>query len=396
MADKQGVTMTALIAPHGGRLVSRLVADGDRPRCEQECRSLLQIELSLQQQCDVEMIAVGAFSPLEGFMSEADYHSVCDRMRLAGSDVPWPIPIVCPVQERIASRIEPGQRVCLTDGAGRPLAILTVTEKYPRQKDKEAESVYRTRDRKHPGVEAVYASGGVCLAGPIEVICPKYEPEFPRYRLTPSETRRIFAQRGWRTVVAFQTRNPIHRAHEYLTKCALEICDGLLIHPLIGHTKSDDTPAEVRMQCYEVLIENYYNTDRVVLSVMPAAMRYAGPREAVLHAIVRKNYGCTHFIVGRDHAGVGDYYGTYDAQKIFDEIDPQLLGIVPLKFEHAAWCNRCQSMVSAKTCPHGQQDHVFLSGTKVRQMLREGQQPPAEFTRPEVAEILLKAAQTAP
>jgi len=383
--------MQQTIAPHGGRLVNRIVEDGRREALLAECRSLPRIRLSSRQQCDLEMIAVGAFSPLEGFMCEADFHSVCDEMRLAGDGVVWPIPITCSVDERAASQIEIGQRVCLTDEADRPLAVLTVEDKFRRDKDKEAEKVYLTRDRAHPGVAALYDEPDVCLGGPVEVICANYEPQFPEYRLTPEQTRREFAARGWRTVVGFQTRNPIHRAHEYLTKCALEICDGLLIHPLVGRTKSDDVPAEVRMRCYEVLVENYYNRDRVLLAVMPAAMRYAGPREAVLHALVRKNYGCTHFIVGRDHAGTGNYYGTYDAQRIFDEIDPQSLGIVPLRFEHAVWCRRCQAMVTSKTCPHGESEHVFFSGTRVRDMLRKGQVPPPEFTRPEVARILLES-----
>ncbi len=292
---------------------------------------------------------------------------------------------------KTAECVKVGQRISLTDEQDRVLAILAVSEKFARAKDTEADAVFRTRDRAHPGVETLYGGGDVCLAGPIEVICANYEVDFETYRLGPAQTRAVFAQRGWKTVVAFQTRNPIHRAHEYLTKCALEICDGLLIHPLVGHTKGDDIPAGVRMKCYELLVDNYYNKDRVLLSVMPAAMRYAGPREAILHAIIRKNYGCTHFIVGRDHAGVGTYYGTYDAQKIFEEVDAQALGIVPLKFEHSVWCNKCQSMVSAKTCSHGKEHHVFLSGTKVREMLKARQMPPAEFTRPEIARILMDA-----
>jgi sulfate adenylyltransferase len=358
---EQNTTKVTLIPPHGGKLVNRLAAEPAMSRLAAEAEGLPKIALDVQQQCDVEMIAIGAFSPLEGFMGAKDYRSVCEHMRLAGSRLPWPIPILCPVDAAVARAIKLGQRVCLTDDQARPLAVLTVREKFARDKDIE-----------------------------IEVICANYDVGFERYRLPPAETRRIFAERGWKTVVAFQTRNPIHRAHEYLTKCALEICDGLLIHPLVGHTKSDDISAEVRMKCYEHLIDNYYNKQRVLLSVMPAAMRYAGPREAILHAIIRKNYGCTHFIVGRDHAGVGSYYGTYDAQRIFDEIDAQTLGIVPLKFEHSVWCNKCQSMVSAKTCPHGKESHVFLSGTKVREMLKAGQLPPSEFTRPEIARILME------
>jgi sulfate adenylyltransferase len=266
-----------------------------------------------------------------------------------------------------------------------------VRQKYRHEKVEEAEKVYLTKDPAHPGVAALWNGGEVCLAGPVEVLTPRHEPGFPRYRLWPAQTRRIFGERGWRSVAAFQTRNPIHRAHEYLTKCALEICDGLLIHPLVGQTQPGDIPADVRMRCYDVLIERYYNRERVVLSCMPSAMRYAGPREAVLHAIIRKNYGCTHFIVGRDHAGVGNYYGTYDAQRIFDRIDPDALGIVPLRFEHASWCTVCQGMVTSKTCPHGASAQVSLSGTKVREMLAAGQRPPEQFTRPEVADVLLAA-----
>jgi sulfate adenylyltransferase len=232
----------------------------------------------------------------------------------------------------------------------------------------------------------------VCLAGPIEVICATYSPEFADFRLTPAQVRAEFTRRGWSTIVAFQTRNPIHRAHEYLTKCAQEMCDGLLIHPLVGQTQAGDIPPDVRMRCYQVIIEKYYQKARTMLSVMPSAMRYAGPREAILHAIVRRNYGCSHFIVGRDHAGVGNYYGTYDAQKIFDEVDPtegRGVGIVPLKFEHTVWCRTCEGMVSNKTCPHDKDHHVFLSGTKVRDMLAAGERPPMEFSRPEVADVLI-------
>lgn len=380
-----------LIPPHGGKLVNRLADEAAKARLLVEAKGLRQIPLNVQQQCDVEMIAIGAFSPLEGFMGSSDYHSVCEHMQLCQSKLPWPIPIVCPVDAATAEAVKVGQRVALVDDQNRPLAVLTVSEKFARQKDKEADAVFRTRDQAHPGVATLYAGGEVCLAGPIEVICGDYDADFLNYRLPPAETRKVFAERGWKTIVAFQTRNPIHRAHEYLTKCALEICDGLLIHPLVGHTKGDDIPADVRMKCYELLVDNYYNKARVLLSVMPAAMRYAGPREAILHAIIRKNYGCTHFIVGRDHAGVGNYYGTYDAQQIFDQVDPQALGIVPLKFEHSVWCRKCQSMVSAKTCSHDKSEHVFLSGTKVREMLKARQLPPAEFTRPEVAQILMDA-----
>jgi sulfate adenylyltransferase len=287
--------------------------------------------------------------------------------------------------------IDLGEVVQLNDGDDRSLGYLTVEEKYRHDKQTEVVKVFQTDQLAHPGVKVVMDEGDVCLSGPIDVVTPRHDVEFPEHNLTPAETREQFASRGWHTVVAFQTRNPIHRAHEYLTKCAQEICDGLLIHPLVGQTQPGDIPADVRMQCYQILIEKYYHPDHTMLSVLPAAMRYAGPREAILHAIMRQNYGCSHFIVGRDHAGVGDYYGTYDAQKIFDEfLQPGELSIVPLKFEHAAWSKTAGGMVSGKTFPKIDGDQIFLSGTKVREMLSRGESPPVEFTRPEVADILIK------
>ena len=385
----------SLVAPHGGKLVNRILEGPALEQAKLQVPSLKILTLSPREQCDLEMIAIGAFSPLTGFMDKADFDRVCREMRLASGTV-WPIPVtLCPPDE-LAASIRAGDRLALLDQAGRALALMTVAEKYPHDKAMEIPAVYRTEDSAHPGVAAVQAQGSWCLAGDIDVICPNHEPEFAQVRLPPAGTRQAFAARGWSTVAAFQTRNPIHRAHEYLTKCALEITDGLLIHPLVGETKSDDIPADVRMDCYRVLIDNYYNKARTMLTVMPLAMRYAGPREAILHALVRKNYGVTHFIVGRDHAGVGNYYGTYDAQKIFDEFDvPRDIGITPLKFEHSSWCNTCEGMVSAKTCPHGPETKVFLSGTKVRDMLKAGQRPPMEFSRPEVADILIRWAQSA-
>jgi len=385
----------ALIAPHGGPLVNRVLEPAAAKQAAEQAGSLTCIILSPREQCDLEMIAIGAFSPLTGFMGPADFASVCRHMRLVSGAV-WPIPVtLCPPDE-LAAKISVGQKLALLDDKKRLLGIMTVQEKYPHDKALEIPSVYRTEDEAHPGVAAVLRQGNTCLGGPVDVVCPNYEPEFPEYRLPPAKTREAFAERGWNTIAAFQTRNPIHRAHEYLTKCAQEITDGLLIHPLVGETKSDDIPADVRMECYRVLIDKYYNKDRTMLTVMPLAMRYAGPREAILHAIIRKNYGVTHFIVGRDHAGVGSYYGTYDAQKIFDQFDlPKDLGITPLKFEHSSWCNVCEGMVSAKTCPHGPETKVFLSGTKVRDMLKAGQRPPMEFSRPEVADILIRWAQGA-
>jgi sulfate adenylyltransferase len=311
-------------------------------------------------------------------------------MRLADGTV-FPIPVTLCPPPQVARQLRSGQQVALVDDQQRLLAIMHISETYDHDKQLEIPNVYRTADEAHPGVAAVKRQGDTCVAGQVDVIKPNYAPEFAEHRLAPAQTRAEFERRGWQTIATFQTRNPIHRAHEYLTKCALEITDGLLIHPLVGETKSDDIPADVRMRCYQTLIDNYYNPQRTLLSVMPLAMRYAGPREAILHAIVRKNYGCTHFIVGRDHAGVGNYYGTYDAQTIFEQFDvPREIGITPLKFEHSAWCRTCGSMVSAKTCPHGPETKVHLSGTKVRDMLQAGERPPAEFSRPEVADILIR------
>ncbi len=372
-----------LVQPHAGRLVDRTGAS------KASVAPAVSVTLTERQQCDLEMIAIGAMSPLEGFMGEGEYHSVCDNMMLTDGTL-WPMPITCAVDIETADRVSVGDRVALTDDAGRLLGYLNVDEKYKQDKRKQATKAFGTDDPAHPGVRTTFEEGDVCLAGRIDVVTPRHAPIFAQQRLTPVQTRAEFKKRGWKTVAAFQTRNPIHRAHEYLTKCAQEITDGLLIHPLMGATKEGDIPGEVRMRCYHVLIENYYHPEHTMLTVMPAAMRYAGPREAILHAIMRQNYGCSHFIVGRDHAGVGDYYGTYDAQEIFDTIPDDALKIMPLKFEHAAWSKKAGGMVSGKTFPRIEGDQVFLSGTKVREMLKRGERPPVEFTRPEVAEILIE------
>jgi sulfate adenylyltransferase len=379
-----------LISPHGGELVNLVVSDARRAELERAADRMPRIVLQDREQCDLELLAVGAMSPLQTFVNEADFHAICDEMRLSNG-TPWSMPITCSVDAVLADTLELGAPVALTDEQDRLLAVMTVEEKYAHKKKKEAEKAYGTTDEKHPGVAIVYAQGGVCLSGKLEVLTPRHEPEFPKYRLAPAQTRAAFEERGWQRVVAFQTRNPIHRAHEYITKCALEICDGLLVHPLVGETKAGDIPADVRMNCYEVLLANYYNPKNAMLSVWPAAMRYAGPREAILHALVRKNYGASHFIVGRDHAGVGDYYGTYDAQEIFDDFDRAELDIIPLKFEHNFWCKKSGAMASDKTTNSTKDDRVFLSGTKVREMLVAGQRPPVEFTRPEIADILIES-----
>jgi sulfate adenylyltransferase len=337
------------------------------------------------------MLAVGALSPLTGFVGEADYLSVLDTMHLPNG-LAWSIPVTLSLTDEDVKRIGAGTSVALLPAEGAPpLAIVDLTEVFKRDREKEALAVFGTEDLEHPGVRALHEAGDFCLAGPVRALTLPVHDDFVRYRLTPAQTRAEFADRGWRTVVGFQTRNPIHRAHEYIQKCALEMVDGLLVHPLVGATKGDDVPADVRMRCYEALFEGYYPKDRAMVSVFPAAMRYAGPKEAIWHAICRKNYGCTHFIVGRDHAGVGSYYGTYDAQRIFDSFESGELGITPLMFEHSFWCNACEGMASPKTCPHGEDTRVSLSGTKVREMLRAGERPPIEFSRPEVAEILIDA-----
>jgi len=355
----------------------------------ERARGLRQLALDTRELCDLELLAVGGLSPLRGYMTETECKTVVDDMHLP-SGVPWTLPVSVSAERALADSLADGEEIALTDSSGEIVGVLEVQDRFTSDRREEARKVYRTDDEAHPGVKALYSAREVRLGGPVQVISLP-SGEFPEHRLEPSQTRAEFDRRGWDTVVAFQTRNPIHRAHEYLTKCALEVTDGLLIHPLVGETKSDDIPADVRMRCYEVLIERYYPPDRVVLSVLPAAMRYAGPREAVFHSIMRRNYGCTHFIVGRDHAGVGDYYGTYDAQKIFDEFDPAALGIVPLKFEHSFYCRRSGGMATSKTANSTPEERVFLSGTKVREMLQRGELPPEEFTRPEVAQILVDA-----
>jgi len=381
------------IAPHGGALVNLLVGADAVAALATEAANLPKLVPNERELSDLEMLAVGALSPLTGFQSEADYHSVLDSMHLTNGPA-WAIPVVLGVTEEQAHRFGGGGAVALAPAEGAdPIAVLRVSGSFKRDKQKEAVAVYRTDEAEHPGVAAVYDAGEYCLAGDLEVLSLPVHDDFRSYRLTPVETRAEFAKRGWKTVVGFQTRNPIHRAHEYIQKCALEIVDGLLVHPLMGATKSDDVPPDVRMECYEALFEGYYPKDRAMVSIFPAAMRYAGPREAIWHAICRKNYGCTHFIVGRDHAGVGTYYGTYDAQQIFNEFEPGELGITTLNFEHSFWCEACEGMASPKTCPHGEETRISLSGTKVREMLRNGERPPQEFSRPEVADILIAAMQ---
>ncbi len=377
---------------HGGPLGDLLASGAEVDALRERASSLPILRLSARSLSDLELLAVGGYSPLDGFMTEADYRSVVSEMHLA-SGLAWPVPITLALSTEEAHEIDERSEVALANESGRVLAVMQVAQKFDYDKRFEAREVYRTEDEAHPGVAALYAQGDVLLGGSVHVLELPTHNDFQQYRLTPAQTRAEFEKRGWRTVVGFQTRNPVHRAHEYIQKCALEIVDGLLLHPLVGETKSDDIPADIRMRCYEVLLENYYPLDRVLLSVNPAAMRYAGPREAVFHALVRKNYGCTHFIVGRDHAGVGSYYGTFDAQRIFDEFTPGELGITPLMFDHTFFCRKCDEMASVKTCPHDGDARVTLSGTQVREMLKGGVAPPIEFSRAEVARVLIEAMQ---
>jgi sulfate adenylyltransferase len=377
-----------MIKAHGGKLINKIVEGGKRERLQKNWRGMPSIILNNREISDLEMIATGAMSPLEGFMISDDYQSVLDLMRL-DKGLPWTIPVTLAVKSGKGDEYKEGEDIALLDGGGNFLGVLHLAEKYTVDKEAEAEKVLLTKDEAHPGVQYLKTITNVYLGGEVSLVNRPKHTKFNNYRLDPKETRVLFKTKGWKTIVAFQTRNPIHRAHEYLQKCALETVDALLIHPLMGETKSDDIPADVRLACYEVLMANYYPKTRVAISVFPAAMRYAGPREAVFHALIRKNYGCSHLIVGRDHAGVGSYYGTYDAHYIFDQFDAELIDITPMFFDHAFFCKKCGNMASTKTCCHGSEEHIFLSGTKVRDMLNKGDVPPKEFTRPEVAQVLI-------
>jgi ATP sulfurylase/adenylyl-sulfate kinase len=378
--------------PHGGTLVDRELKGAAREEALARAKHLPKFGLDEREIADLEMIGYGALSPLTGFMRRADYDTVVDSMRLTDGLV-WAMPVNLATSSVRAKDLTVGQEIALTDKDGKILAVMTINDIYAPDKTREVKACYGTDDMAHPGVARVMNQGDTYLGGPVWIIDrPDYD-QFNEYRMTPLETRRKFDELGWKTVVAFQTRNPVHRAHEYLQKVAMESVDGLLLHPLVGATKSDDVPADVRMKTYEAILEHYYPKTRAMLSVFPAAMRYAGPREAVWHAIARKNYGCTHFIVGRDHAGVGNYYGSYDAQILIDTFPAHELGITPFKFEHTFFCATCGNMASSRTCPHDKSHHVTLSGTKVREMLSAGELPPPEFTRPELARILMTAYQ---
>jgi sulfate adenylyltransferase len=388
------------IEPHGGELVDRMAPEEQRDGLLQRAEGLTKVILGPRALSDLEMISTGVFSPLTGFMVSEDYESVVETMRLKNGLV-WSLPITLPVSEEEADEVRVGEDIALSDGTGRILATMIVEDRYSYDKEHEAQEVFGTTNADHPGVAAVYRQKDILLGGEVTLLVDDPNPKpFPEYHYGPRELRKVFAEKGWKRVVGFQTRNPVHRSHEYIQKSALEIVDGLLLNPLVGETRSEDIPADVRMKSYETILDRYYPKDRTLLAVFPAAMRYGGPREAIFHAICRKNYGCTHFIVGRDHAGPGKdskgnpFYGDYEAQHIFDEFDEDEIGLTPLFFEHAFFCLECQGMGTTKTCPHDSEHHVFISGTKVREMLSKGEYPPPEFSRPEVIEVLIEGQRT--
>ncbi len=382
--------ITNLVQPHGGKLLPLLVEGEERDEALGRASSLPPVRLNSREVSDLIMLGMGALSPLKGFLNREDYQSVVADMRLTNGLL-WPIPITLATSMEQGQDIKEGQDIALIDGESNDIiGSMTVETKYFYDRREEALQVFRTVDGNHPGVASIYKQGDAYLGGPVRVFSEAGYPERFDEFARPSETRALFSAQGWTTIAAFQTRNPLHRSHEYLTKVALEVCDGLLIHPVVGKLKAGDIPAEVRMECYRTLMENYYPKDRAILKVYPMEMRYGGPREAILHAIIRQNFGCSHIIIGRDHAGVGDYYGPFDAQNIFGELKENDLYIKPLKLENTFYCRKCDSMASYKTCPHNNENHLSISGTKLREMLSRGERPPEQFSRPEVVEILLK------
>jgi sulfate adenylyltransferase len=380
----------SLVPPHGGQgLKPRLLDEPERSRERTRAAKLPKLTVGSREKGDLVMLGLGGFTPLEGFMTHADWKGVCDGMRTA-SGLFWPIPITLSTDAATAGSIAEGAEIALMDpDDGSILAVMRVTEKYRIDKSHECTSVFRTADPAHPGVRMVMAQGDVNLAGPVSVLSDGgFAADYGALFMTPAETRAEFARLGWTRVAAFQTRNPMHRSHEYLAKVAIEVCDGVLVHSLLGKLKPGDIPAEVRTRAIGVLLERYFKPGTVVQAGYPLDMRYAGPREALLHAVFRQNYGCAYQIVGRDHAGVGSYYGPFDAQRIFDEIPADALAIRPMKIDWTFWCYRCGGMASARTCPHEDRDRLLVSGTKLRKWLSEGSAVPDEFTRPEVLEVL--------
>jgi sulfate adenylyltransferase len=382
--------MTRLVPPHGGRGLRPLqIPADDRAQQLRRAQALRKLRITSREKGDLIMLGIGGFTPLEGFMSYADWQRVCDDMHTA-SGVFWPIPITLSTDQATADACALGDEVALLDPeTDAVLAVMSITEKYRIDKAHECMSVFKTADPAHPGVQMVMEQGEINLAGPVRVLGDGgFKARYGALFLTPEETRIEFERLGWSRVAAFQTRNPMHRSHEYLAKIAVEVCDGVLVHSLLGNLKPGDIPADVRTRAIAVLIERYFRQGTVLQAGYPLDMRYAGPREALLHAVFRQNYGCAYQILGRDHAGVGDYYGPFDAQRIFDEIPPDALAIQPLKIEWTFWCYRCEGMASGRTCPHGDSDRLLVSGTKLRKWLSDGDAVPPEFSRPEVLEIL--------
>ncbi|MDR3504107.1 MAG: sulfate adenylyltransferase [Legionella sp.] len=383
--------MSKLVPPHGGKLTPVLLPESQRAEALAKAKTLPVIRMSSRETSDLLMIGMGAFSPLTGFMDKANYESVVETKHLTNG-LAWPLPITLSVTEEQAAALKIGMEVALVDDeTDTYCGILTVNDKYEYDKIKECKAVFFTDDPVHDGVVKVMAQGNINVGGSFVTFSQLgYATKYGDYYATPAQTRAIFDEKGWATVAAFQTRNPLHRSHEFLCKMGNEICDGLFIHPIVGKLKEGDIPAETRLECYEVLLKNYFNEKNVVMKVYPMEMRYAGPSEAILHSIFRQNFGCSHILVGRDHAGVGDYYSAYQAQEIFDQFKPGELLCQPIKVTAAMFCTKCDGMTTEKTCPHGKEDHLKISGTKLRAMLANGEVPPSNFSRPEVLKILLK------
>lgn len=381
----------ALVSPHGkGRKIKQLLLTGAELKEEfSRANTLNQVRITSREAGDLIMMGIGGFTPLDGFMGHDDWKGVCSEYKTTDNTF-WPIPITVSTTEGQAAGLKKNEEIALvSEETGEIMATMKVSDKYKVDKEYECKQVFRTTDMEHPGVAMVMKQADMNIAGHVKVLSEgSFPKEYPGIYMRPAETRRLFEEKGWSTVAAFQTRNPMHRSHEYLTKIAIETCDGVFIHMLLGKLKAGDIPAEVRQKAIDVLLENYYVKDTNMVGGYPLDMRYAGPREALLHALFRQNYGCSHLIIGRDHAGVGDYYGPFDAQKIFDEIPKGALETKPLKIDWTFYCRRCDGMASMKTCPHGKEDRLILSGTKLRKMLSEGEEVPDHFSRPEVLELL--------